>query len=205
MSVFYPIQGECGFTGQWGAVTALTTARGFDAALLTIPVTAPLTQPTHYMRYGTGSTAQLVPGETITGGTSSATATVVTTVIDDGTIGGTNQVGIIFIQRLSGTPAAAGETWTGSKSTGTIVTIQAPMMLKSFQVPIAALITVETAGITFTLDRTTPTVSGGTNNGHQMTSGQSYVIVGLNNIQNFRCINTTASNGCVVKWSLFYN
>ena len=68
----------------------------------------------------------------------------------------------------------------------------------------AALITVETADIRFTMDGTTPTTTATTAVGHLMVSGQSYVVRGWENIRNFRCINAVASSGAVVRASYFY-
>ena len=66
----------------------------------------------------------------------------------------------------------------------------------------AALITVEIAPINFTMDGSTPTVTAGTNLGHQLAAGQSYVISGENNVRNFQCINAVASSGAIVKFSM---
>jgi hypothetical protein len=50
---------------------------------------------------------------------------------------------------------------------------------------------------------TNPTAIAGTDYGHQMDAGQSYVVRGYNNIRKFKCINAVASNGAIVKYSLF--
>ena len=68
----------------------------------------------------------------------------------------------------------------------------------------AALITVETADIRFTLDGTTPTTTATTAVGHVMTSGQNYVIRGWDNIRKFQCVNAVDASGAVVKCSFFY-
>jgi len=68
----------------------------------------------------------------------------------------------------------------------------------------AALITVETADIRFTLDGTAPTTTATTAIGHLMTSGQNYVVRGWENIRNFKCINAVGSSGAVVKATYFY-
>lgn len=69
----------------------------------------------------------------------------------------------------------------------------------------AALITVETADIRFTLDGTTPVVTAtGGGVGHLMVSGQSYVVRGWENIRQFRCINAVGSSGAVVRATFFY-
>ena len=198
--IVYPLNGECGFSGRWGNITNITTVTSFDPLLLTIPPTA-----THYVRYTTGTTAQLVQGETITGGTSTATAVVVGVAVEGGTIGATTQHGIVFMQIPKvATPTAAGETWTGNKASGTIVTVQAPMFLKVYSAPVAALITCEVANAAFTMDGTSPTLTAGTSDGHTITSGQSYVVAGFNNIKNFKIINAANANGTVIKYSLFY-
>ena len=66
----------------------------------------------------------------------------------------------------------------------------------------SCLITVETAAINFTIDGSTPTVTTGTNVGHQLTAGQSYVISGEGNVRNFRCINAVAGSGAIVKFTM---
>lgn len=68
----------------------------------------------------------------------------------------------------------------------------------------AALISVETAAIRFTLDGTTPTVTAGTGAGHLMDSGDSYVVRGFGNLQRFRCINAVGSSGAAVKVTYFF-
>lgn len=194
MITAFVLNGECGFSGIWSSITA---SRGFNANLLNIP------HADYYVRYTGGATAAMRVGEKITGGTSSATMTLVAQAVENGAAGSSDS-GIIFLKLLTGTPAAAGETWTGAVSTGTVATAQAPLSLTFRGQPKSALITVETATITFTQDGTIPTASAGTNYGHQMVVGQSYVIQGWNNIRNFRCINTVNANGAVVKYSLFY-
>ncbi len=68
----------------------------------------------------------------------------------------------------------------------------------------AAIISVETADIRFTIDGTTPTVTSGTGAGHLLASGASYVITGEMNVSNFRCINAVASSGAKVKCTYLF-
>ena len=68
----------------------------------------------------------------------------------------------------------------------------------------AALITVETAAIRFTMDGTTPVVTGVSEAGHKMDVGQSFVIRGYKSITQFKCINETASNGAKVFCSFYF-
>jgi hypothetical protein len=68
----------------------------------------------------------------------------------------------------------------------------------------AVLITVETGDIRITMDGTTPVVTGATQAGHLVTTGQNYVIRGWENIRNFRCINAVNANGAVVQCTFFY-
>lgn len=70
--------------------------------------------------------------------------------------------------------------------------------------PKAALISVETATLTFTVDGTTPTIAAESNHGHQLTAESSYVLDNITSIRNFRCINTVASSGSVLKVTYFY-
>lgn len=191
----FPLQGECGFSGIWSTITA---SRGFKTNVLNMPAGA-----TSYVRYTTGATAALKPGETLTGGTSTATALLVGQDVETGTAGSSDS-GILFLKVLTGTPTAAGETWTGGTSTGTVATAQGPLPILSYDPPKSALLTVEAAAINFTQDGTTPTITAGTNFGHQIASGQSYVISGWHNIRKFQCINAVAASGAIVKYSLFY-
>lgn len=191
----FPLSGECGFSGIW---TLIMAARGFKKNVLNVPGDAP-----YYVRYTTGATAALKLGETLTGGTSAATALLVAQDVETGTAGSSDS-GILFLRILSGTPTAAGETWTGGTSTGTVATAQAPMVIDTFGQPKACLLTVEAAAINFTQDGTTPTVTAGTNYGHQIASGQSYVVSGWNNIRNFQCINAVNASGAILKYSLYY-
>jgi hypothetical protein len=68
----------------------------------------------------------------------------------------------------------------------------------------AALISVETGGIRFTLDGTTPTTTASTAVGHLIASGDSYVVRGYENIKNFKCIQAVTATGGVVKVTFFY-
>ncbi len=190
----FPINGECVLSGTW---TGITAARGFHKTILNPPI-----QATHYIRYTTGGTAALQIGETLTGGTSSATAKLIGYAVESGTAG-SSDTGVIYIRILSGAFNSSGETVTGGTSTGTVATAQAPLPILTYDPPKAALITVETAAVNFTLDSINPTLTASTNFGSQIASGQSYVIVGWNNIKNFSCINSVASNGAILKYQLF--
>jgi hypothetical protein len=68
----------------------------------------------------------------------------------------------------------------------------------------AAIISVETADIRFTLDGTTPTVTAGTGAGHLLAADASYEVVGEKNVSNFRCINAVASSGAKVKCTYLF-
>lgn len=69
----------------------------------------------------------------------------------------------------------------------------------------AALISVETGAIRFTLEGTTPVVTatdGGV--GHLLNVGDSYVIRGYENISNFKCIQAVTATGGIVRVTYFY-
>lgn len=69
----------------------------------------------------------------------------------------------------------------------------------------AALISVETAAVRFTLDGTTPVVTATSNGtGHLLNAGDSYVIRGANNIKRFRAINAVDGNGALIFCTFFY-
>ena len=99
---------------------------------------------------------------------------------------------------LSGTSDAAGAV--------TIDTLSLKEVLEDGNTiqPKAALISVETATLTFTIDGTTPTIAAESNHGHQLTAESSYMLDNITSIRNFRCINTVASSGSVLKVTYFY-
>lgn len=191
----FVLDGECGFSGVWNS---LTSAQGFNKDLCNLPQNW-----NYWVRYTTGAVNALQKGETLTGGTSGATAKLISYIVENGTAG-SGDSGLLLLWLLSGTPTATGETWTGSVTSGTVVTAQAPIIQNEAGDAKSALITVETATVNFTQDGTTPTVTSGTNFGHEITAGQSYVIRGHQNIYQFKAINSAANSGAVIKYSLFY-
>jgi len=186
--------GQAVVTGVW---TAITAAKGFNAALLNIPKEA-----THFVRYTTGATAALTLNELLTGGTSNMTARLVAQAVEVGTAG-SSDTGVLFLKEVQAGFTAAGETLTGGASTGTVDTIQAPIVLPAFGAPKAALITVETSAIKFTVGGVLPTTTALQNYGFHLDPGQSVAIRGIPNIRSFKCINAVASNGAVVKYALY--
>jgi hypothetical protein len=67
-----------------------------------------------------------------------------------------------------------------------------------------ALISVEEAAIRFTMDGTTPVVTGASEAGHLLQVGESYEILGHKSIVNFRCINAVNGNGAELFCSFYY-
>jgi len=67
-----------------------------------------------------------------------------------------------------------------------------------------ALITVETGAVRFTMDGTTPVVTGASEAGHILDIGQSYEILGYPAIKNFKCINEANGNNAEVFCSFFF-
>lgn len=100
---------------------------------------------------------------------------------------------------LSGTSTEAGQSVT-------IDTLSLKEVLEDGNTiqPKGALISVEHATLTFTIDGTTPTIAAESNHGHQLTAESSYVLDNITSIRNFRCINTVASSGSVLKVTYFY-
>lgn len=68
----------------------------------------------------------------------------------------------------------------------------------------AALITVEDNSMHFTIDGTTPTAHAGTDVGHQMDAGQSYVIRGIISLKNFLCIDRVSGSTSKVKVTVLF-
>jgi len=69
----------------------------------------------------------------------------------------------------------------------------------------AALITVETATIRFTMDGTTPTVTASGGIGTAIAPGQSFVVRGFKSVSQFKAINEVASNGAVMHCHYFFS
>ena len=196
MSDVFAHDGTCVFVGKWSAITA---SKGFDADLLSIPQTA-----THFVRYTAGTDFAFTVGETVTG--AAASAIVVSQVIETGAIASNTAAGVLFLKSVVGTFAA--ETITGGTSTGTAAIIQAPIVLNPqilrIKNPKALLIAVETASIHCTLGGTLATTTATQDYGVTMDAGQSRVIRGAQNIQDFKCINAVNANGAVVKYELYF-
>jgi hypothetical protein len=190
----FDYDGNATFEGVWGT---LTSAKSFPTDLLNIPRGA-----THWLRYSNGATAALATGETITGETSSATATLVGQAIDSGTAGA-GDVGIVFLKNVSGTFQA--ETIHGDTTDGHIDVIQAPIALRRQMTnPKAVIVSVEDFDVTVSFTGTIPTVYAGTNNGIILVVGQNWVIRGVNNIKNFQAINTVNASGSILKYVLYF-
>lgn len=68
----------------------------------------------------------------------------------------------------------------------------------------AALISVETAAVRCTFDGSTAVVTGASQTGHLLNSGDSYVVRGATNVSQVRCINAVASNGAVMMISYYW-
>jgi len=62
-----------------------------------------------------------------------------------------------------------------------------------------AVISVEAAAINFTTDGTTPTITSGTYQGHTLNAGDILTLNDITEIQKFRCINSVASSGALIK------
>jgi hypothetical protein len=198
--LMWNLDGECGFSGKLTTAAAI----GINSDLLNI-LSPRMRGATHFIRYTTGSTAALVNGETVTANVSGVTAKVILQVIEQGTIGATTAAGILFV-KLPSAALTTDTLLTGGTSTGTVV-IASGQDFVSLQVagqPKSCLISSETADINFTMDGTVPTVAAGTNYGHLVTQGASYLITGWMNIKRFQCINSVAGSGAILKYSLFF-
>jgi len=174
-----------------GTILTMTDYKSIDSSLYKVPGRA-----THWVPYSTGGTAAIVNGEKLTGGTSTHTCRLEKVIATNGTPG-SGDSGIILVRDISGVFQA--ETLTGT-STGTVVIAQALIPIKSWNPPKTMLITVETASVNITMDGAIPTHTGGTNSGITLTSGQSLLIYGVNNIANFKVIDSVDSSGAIVKY-----
>jgi len=74
---------------------------------------------------------------------------------------------------------------------------------KNFQAK-AILVVAEDFSFHFTLDGTAPTATAGTNVGITVSAGQSTVIVGYNNIKNFKIIDAVSGSASICKVQPFF-
>jgi hypothetical protein len=176
-----------------GTLTTLTSAKSIDKALYKVPGRA-----THWISYHTGGTAAIVNGEKLTGGTSNHICRLEKIIASNGTPG-SGDSGIILVRDISGVFQA--ETLTGT-STGTVVIEQSIIPIRSWNPPKTMLITVETASVNILMNGLTPTHTSGTNLGMTLTSGQSMLIYGVENIANFKVIDSSDGSGAIVKYSI---
>jgi hypothetical protein len=188
--------GNAVFSGLWDTITA---ARYFDSALLSIPQNA-----THWVRYTTGTTAELVVGEPVHGATTAAaTGNVVKVVTEQGSIGATTAAGILLLNNRSSTAFVA-ETVHAAGSNGTVAILQNPIeLIKGHQHPKALLITVETASLVVAVGGQLAATTAAGNYGFTLSSGQSMIIRGINNIRTFNAINATNGNSSIMKYVLY--
>jgi len=116
--------------------------------------------------------------------------------------------GTYFVDFIAAdTPGAF--TLSGTSAAETHVTLDDLSLLELEHIPWLqphhALVTVRTASIIFTLDGTTPTTLASTANyGNQADAGQSFVLSSIEEIKQFRCINSVASNGAIVFATFYY-
>jgi len=192
--VVFAHDGDAGYSGSWSAITS---ARSFAEQFISAPSTA-----THRIRYTGGAVSGLTVGETLKGGTSSATCVLVARAIENGVAAGSADAGWLWVKDIVGTFVA--ETLTGQTSTGTVVIYQDVLPIVSYASPKACLITVETADVRFTLSGVLAGTTALSAMGHLMVTGQSYVIRGAHNIKNFKAINAVNASGSVIKYTLFY-
>lgn len=67
-----------------------------------------------------------------------------------------------------------------------------------------ALLTCEDQTVNITFDGTAPTAAAGTNVGHAFAAGESYVIRGIHNVKNFKCIDRVSGSTGTVKVTVFF-
>lgn len=104
------------------------------------------------------------------------------------------------------TPGAHETLTPGDTATGITAAIIQPTasdMFKNIHAQ-GALITVESNTINFCIDGTTPTAAAGTNAGHQMDAGQSYMIESPYGVAKFKCIDRISGSASKVKVTTFF-
>jgi len=68
----------------------------------------------------------------------------------------------------------------------------------------AAMITIEDYSVHFTTDGTTPTTAATTNVGHRMDAGESTMIRGISEVNNFEYVDRVAGSNATVKVTVYY-
>lgn len=187
----FAIDGDAGVFVRY----ATAAAQGFADCLLNIPITT-----THFFQYTSGS-AVMTPGIVVTGATSAATARITGNAILSGTVGGGDVVGVLFVEHLSGTFQAENLKIPGGTDDATVVL---PVAVRVKGLPVKkAFITTEGA-VTVSFDGSVPTLTAGTDIGHEYATALSFWIVGAENIRRFQFINTVNASGALLKATLFY-
>ncbi len=69
---------------------------------------------------------------------------------------------------------------------------------------IGALITCEDETVHITFDGTPPTAAAGTNIGHALSAGDSYVLRSGPNVRNFQCIDAVSGSAGTIKVTVFF-
>jgi hypothetical protein len=103
----------------------------------------------------------------------------------------------IIVGYVGSTRVATVAAWVTQPSTDSVYHLRPPYG-DDFDAQ-GALIKVESAAILFTLNGSVPTVSTGTNIGMKMDPGESIYLDDIQNIKNFKCINSANANGAIVK------
>jgi hypothetical protein len=92
----------------------------------------------------------------------------------------------------------------GDTSTGITATIYRQTIHGAEKLATGALITAEDETMNITFDGTDPTALAGTNVGHAFSAGESYVLRGINNVKNFRCIDRVSAVTGTIKVTPFF-
>lgn len=125
------------------------------------------------------------------------------------TLSGIGTDGTHFVDFQANKTAPGAFTIEGTSAAAGVSTLDA-LSLKELEQspylqPLNALVTVRTASILFTLDGTTPTTLASTANwGHQADAGQSFVLSSIEEIKQFKAINSVNGNGAVVFATFYY-
>jgi hypothetical protein len=92
----------------------------------------------------------------------------------------------------------------GNTATGITATLLNATIHEATKQAMGALLTCENETVNFTFDGTAPTAIAGTNVGHALAAGNSYVIRGIHNLRNFQCIDAVASSAGTVKVTILF-
>jgi hypothetical protein len=110
----------------------------------------------------------------------------------------------MIVTDILGDAGAIEDITPGNTSTGIAATVYRQAIHGAVKLATGALVTCEDETANIAFDGTAVTAAAGTNYGHAFAAGESYVLRGINNVKNFRCIDRVASSASTIKVTPFF-